>query len=113
MLLIADIPHVGELRPQRCWIYALVDPRTNEVRYIGCSQQIITRSREHVNGFSIARQVSGWIKALKKQQLKPLIFLLEAIPATDRYHAEIRWIELCVTRGARLLNTIHMPRKSK
>lgn len=114
MLLIDDIPHLGQLEEQRCWVYALVDPRNNEVRYVGCSKNVPARTLEHTRGFSGSATVGKWTRQLRKLGLKPRVFLLAMVDVERRQTGEIQWIKGCAERGARLLNTIHnyKPRKS-
>lgn len=110
MLLISDIPNLGELQPARCWIYALVDPCSNEIRYIGCTRQIRVRSREHRNGFAVSRGIRKWLGSLKRINLKPQVFLIQEVTTNmNRDDTETYWISLCLSRGARLLNTIIRP----
>lgn len=109
MLLITDVPHLGEFENERCWVYALVDPRTSEVRYVGASQNLRQRTREHARGFSGSQTVGKWTRELRKAGLKPQVYLLQLVVETERRQvAEVRWIRGCVERGARLLNTIYV-----
>lgn len=107
MLRISDIDHCGQLEPEPCWVYALVDPRTEEIRYIGCSRSVKERTRAHLNGFSGSRTVGAWKNELKKLNLQPLIFLVEMTTDSERVSAETRWIQACLTQGANLLNVIY------
>lgn len=114
MLLIDEIPHLGQLEEQRCWVYALVDPRNNEIRYVGCSKNVPARTLEHARGFSGSEAVGNWTRKLRKLGLKPRVFLLALVDVEQRHVGEIQWIKGCAERGARLLNTIHnQPRRPR
>lgn len=61
-------------------IYVLKDPRTNEVRYVGCSKNIEQRYKAHNN---TARDLNTpkrqWIAELRELGLKPLMEILEEV----------------------------------
>lgn len=59
------------------YIYALVDPLTHLVRYVGQTVRLETRFRAHCNGQdSCTRE---WIAELTQQKQKPLLCILETI----------------------------------
>lgn len=90
----------------RTWyIYALIDPRTDEVRYVGWTFRVEKRLIEHI---SKARRgapayVSRWIRQLLSLDLKPLIRVVEASTG-DWQEAERRWIAYYRAAGVRLTN---------
>lgn len=76
-------------------IYKLVDPITNEIRYIGKTKNaLLKRYNEHI---SRAKQghyshVYCWIRKLLKDNLKPLIELVEVCSDNNWEEREIYWI---------------------
>jgi len=90
---------------KRAFIYGLVDPRTNEIRYIGKTQQSpSTRLRAHMLDRSNCHRVH-WLRELAALGLEPDIVLLEAIEgAWPWQESERYWIAKYRNEGARLLN---------
>jgi hypothetical protein len=90
-------------------VYALVDPRTSETRYIGKSSTGLERPRSHFEPRRISsdpnRHKAGWIGALTKAGLKPIITVLEEC-ASDAAAlvAEVKWIAHGRAQGWRLTN---------
>jgi hypothetical protein len=76
-------------------IYKLIDPITNEIRYIGKTKNVLLkRYNEHI---SRAKQehdshVYCWIKKLLKDNLKPIIKLVEECNEDDWEEREKYWI---------------------
>lgn len=100
------------------YIYGLVDPTTNEIRYIGLSRTPTRRLHQHC---SFARKpnsrmaASEWIAELLARQLIPALITLEEYSAEWRSEArdvEIQWINHYWNEGAPLLNR-HRPRQRR
>jgi|SRR5579864_6729842 len=91
-------------------IYALRDPRTDEVRYVGGTHRPAKRLREHVssalsaNGF-VTRKAS-WIRELVGLNLKPIAEILERGSGDGCVEAERRWMAHFRGAGSSLTNTI-------
>lgn len=82
-------------------IYALIDPRTEEVRYIGKANSSQKRFAGHLRESRRKYPVYAWIQSLRAQSLIPRLQVLEV---TDNWiEAEKRWIESHRPSG-RLLN---------
>lgn len=73
------------------FIYALIDPRTDEIRYIGKTVSPKRRLREHKNQRSGA-YCSAWVASLVEAGYSPAMRILEAIPNSDGAEAERWWI---------------------
>ena len=86
------------------FIYALVDPRTREVRYVGKSVYPRKRLRAHVAAGDLASENARdrWIGGLRFFDLAPELLLLEE--AEDWGEAERRWVALFRAIGCRLAN---------
>jgi hypothetical protein len=88
-------------------IYALVDPRTNEVRYIGKSVNPEQRYTVHLAYARKGTQTYAcrWIKGLLNEGLAPQLNILESDISTDRIdEREIWWIAEGARLGWRLTN---------
>lgn len=79
-------------------IYKLLDPTTNEIRYIGKTKNLLsTRYNSHMHK---ARQGNGlhvycWINELLKNNLKPIIELVEECFENNWEEREKYWISYC------------------
>ena len=88
---------------QLCDIYALIDPETDEIRYIGKSNNAQNRLNHHIRD-RVKRKVpvSVWINDLMERGMRPRLVVLERV--VDWEEAEIRLIAVSRARGDRLLN---------
>lgn len=90
------------------YTYALVDPRTFEIRYIGITKHSDMRLTEHIriakNDTDSNIHKRSWIKQLLKLDLKPIFVILESCPIEDSSNSEIWWISLCKSLGFNLTN---------
>lgn len=86
-------------------IYALIDPITLHIRYVGKANNVSQRYRAHLNK---ARKHQAhklnWINSLKKQKLKPILYVLDVVPMEDWIFWERYWISQVKTWGFDLLN---------
>jgi len=86
-------------------IYALIDPITLHIRYIGKANNVSQRYRAHLNK---ARKHQAhklnWINSLKKQKLKPILYVLDVVPIEDWIFWEEYWISQAKAWGCNLLN---------
>lgn len=79
-------------------VYALTDPRTREIRYVGVSDDPLRRWREHV--FAPSPTLAGWVAEVVWPELR----LLEVVTLGYKSPAEKHWIAEVTARGHRLLN---------
>jgi NUMOD3 motif len=78
-------------------IYGIADPQTQELRYVGKASGLL---RRRLKGHH-----SWWVRAKKKQGLKPEIFEIETVPESDSWQeAERFWIAYFRGLGCRLTN---------
>lgn len=93
---------------QKVQIYALIDPRNSQIRYVGKTVNPLSlRLREHIwvsrtNRSKCRRAI--WIKSLTEINLKPEIKLLETVDETDWKAAERKWETDLKAQGFDLLN---------
>lgn len=86
------------------YIYALVDPRDDAVRYVGATTNPKKRYAEHMyenNRREIYKH--RWVTKLRADGLRPQMIILEENPI-DWAEAERRWIAHYRAAGARLTN---------
>lgn len=88
-------------------IYALVDPRSDEVRYIGKAVDPERRLRSHLAPSQLDHSRShknSWLKGLLSEGLRPVLQILETVDDVDANEAERNWIAAYRWLGARLTN---------
>jgi hypothetical protein len=91
-------------------IYALLDPRTNGIRYVGRTIDPPGRLRAHVQAPSSAA-MAAWVGSLAEDGLAPSMDVLETCEDADADVVETRWIRELAIAGT-LLNLAKMsPRR--
>lgn len=86
-----------------CGIYALTDPETGDVRYVGQARNIHKRYRQHCNLNGCAKLPKNrWAAKLARQGAEPGLKVLEETADLDA--REIHWIQLLRSQGAKLMN---------
>lgn len=100
-----EIPFAIE---NKAYIYALVDPRTREIRYVGKAADPQRRLSGHMRD-SVLRRYNDkrtcWLKSLKALGIVPSIVILECVPESDWRACEIKWIAHFRSTGTNLTNT--------
>lgn len=94
--------------PKPVYVYALCDPDTAEVRYIGVSNHPRRRLSGHLKGwerFDSSSTKNQWLDELAGQGKIPSLLILEQITGKTWQEAERYWISEYLTRGHRLTNT--------
>ena len=89
------------------YIYKLLCPKTEQVRYIGKTVNIKRRLSGHISEAKRnrgKRYVLNWIRSLLKQDLKPLIEQVEVCSTIDWQEREQYWIEYYRNLNANLCN---------
>jgi excinuclease UvrABC nuclease subunit len=86
-------------------IYVLIDPETNQVRYVGKANNVSQRYKAHLNG-ARKHQIHklNWINSLKKKKLKPIIEVVDIVPIEEWVFWETYWISQFKTWGFNLIN---------
>lgn len=85
------------------WIYGLIDPRDNEVKYVGKTFRLDRRFKDHLieKGNTLK---TAWIKKLKKLNLIPEMFILDETNIENCNFWEIYWINQMKCWGFNLKN---------
>lgn len=87
------------------YIYALIDPITDKIRYIGKTTNPEKRFKEHCNDKNIKLHRVCWINSLKKMGCLPQMDILEKLPDNaDWQYAEKDWISFAKRIGCDLTN---------
>jgi hypothetical protein len=87
-------------------VYALTDPRTGEVRYIGMTVRTLkARLRDHLRDLRREDHRTRWIRSLIADGVRPEIKELEVVRVGEREAAEQRWVSFYRVQGARLVNS--------
>lgn len=85
------------------FIYCLIDPRTNQVRYIGKSDHPTQRYKEHLYQ-NRKTYLKDWVKSLKKENLKPELIILDEVLLSEWEFWEKHYISLYKSWGFKLCN---------
>ena len=86
-------------------VYALIDPRTHQLRYIGKALDTEQRERNHFNQSKYGNAPkSEWVRELRAAGLRPEMLVIEECAPADSADREKYWIARARVRGAPLLN---------
>jgi predicted GIY-YIG superfamily endonuclease len=84
-------------------VYALIDPRSRKVRYVGCSHDIQKRLKQHCT--NPAYRLYKWIRELASYGMVPKLKKLEEFSSKhEAYKQERYWINVYEKRGHLPLN---------
>lgn len=88
------------------FIYALADPDTFEIRYVGKAVDFKRRYWQHQRPIEVRRNVyrAKWIKSILKRGMRPIPIFLESVTEQTWREAEVRWIASLREQGCRLTN---------
>lgn len=89
----------------RTWhIYTLTDPRTDAIRYVGWSFDVVRRLNAHVStAKNTVSHKSHWVRSLTSLGLRPIATVVES-GCGDWQEAEKRWIAHHLSIGTKLTN---------
>lgn len=85
------------------FIYELIDPITSETRYIGKTKDIKSRYSDHINDKSSTHK-ANWIRSLLKEDLRPIINVIDEVNKSEQNYWEKFYISLYRTWGVKLTN---------
>lgn len=87
-------------------IYQLIDPRDNQPRYVGYTEDFVRRQRDYVSGPPHSKNLLEWFAELHTLNFQPLMVPLEMIEGTveKALQREAYWIKKLIDAGAVLLN---------
>lgn len=85
------------MKTEIAYIYALLDPRDNEVRYIGKTVNAKYRLSQHIQeskNLKISNHRLNWIRSLLTNDIKPIIKFLKICPLSEFVKYETEYIQL-------------------
>lgn len=85
------------------FIYILIDPISNQIRYVGKTDNLRKRYNHHLIDNRKSYK-SAWIKSLKVQGLKPIIEVIDEVSINEWVFWEKYWISQFKTWGFKLTN---------
>lgn len=86
------------------YIYGLLDPRTNQIRYVGKSKNPARRYKEHIKKDKYNPYKDAWTSQLKAVGLLPELRIFEHAEGRDIDALECLWIAKCKEFGCSLTN---------
>ena len=90
---------------QTTFIYGLICPKTNTIKYIGKADDIKRRLRQHIYQSKYSDNNKNlWIKNLLKENYKPEIEVIDEVPINDWGYWEDFWIKYYKFLGSQLIN---------
>ena len=87
------------------YVYGLCDPITQQLRYIGKSNNLKKRYQSHIR-YRDKSHLTSWIKQLITIKKMPEMFLIEEVPIKEWQEAERFWISYFKYIGADLVNML-------
>lgn len=89
---------------KQVYIYTLTDPVTNEIRYVGKTNDIRTRFSCHLGRNNPKSHKASWIASLKARNLIPIIEIIDIVPIDNWKFWEKYWISQLISWGFNLTN---------
>jgi len=87
------------------FIYALREPDTGEIRYIGKANDLQERLRMHVEHAYIEKNHRAcWVRSLLEKGKKPIIEIVDEVSFEDWAALEAAYIQFYLEEGCRLVN---------
>ena len=87
------------------FIYCLIDPRDNQIRYIGKSNNPKQRLKNHCNPARYRpTHKFNWIRKLRQLELKPILKILEEVDIEIWKQKEKYWIDFYKSEGCNIVN---------
>ncbi|MDZ7802097.1 MAG: GIY-YIG nuclease family protein [Trueperaceae bacterium] len=103
------------IEPSAAGIYAIRDPRTLEVVYVGRSENVELRAQKHLGVPSHKRgqaRLQAFVRKLRREGFEPVFEFLEVVGSFSARAAETQYIRRFEEAGHPLLNTQLMIREA-
>lgn len=90
---------------EKVFIYTLSHPITKEIRYVGKTKNLKERFHNHCNKLHNENtHKRNWIESLRRQNLKPLMSVIDEVPILEWKYWEKFWIKYLKCFGCDLVN---------
>lgn len=88
------------------FIYALIDPITENIRYVGKTVGLYKRYIQHIKKVENAkRRKERWINSLLQKDINPILVVLQRVGYNENWElCERKWIKFCRKEGYDLTN---------
>jgi len=87
------------------YIYVLIDPRNNKVKYVGKTVNLQNRFEQHIYWFTGSNpRKENWIKKLIKEGLRPEMLVIEQCDYSNWQEREKFWISFYRQKSTDLTN---------
>jgi predicted GIY-YIG superfamily endonuclease len=87
------------------FVYELVDPRTNDVAYVGITDNPNRRFQAHLSDTETNDEKRMWIEQLRSENLEPRMRILETVETREEaFQREKYWIRHYIEQGKFLIN---------
>ena len=87
------------------FIYTLTDPFTNEIRYVGKSNDPKKRLYDHIRCCHLTNtHKNNWVKSILEKSGKPLLNIIDKVPKNNWQLWETYWISKLKEEGHNLTN---------
>lgn len=102
---MTTVPHSASSGNPLFTVYALIDARDELYRYIGITDNVYRRFKEHLAGEGKNPSKDAWIEDLKAEQV---MLIMRTLDTTKDYHEALalegKWIQQLLTEGFPLFN---------
>jgi group I intron endonuclease len=93
---------------ENVFIYILIDPRNNQIKYVGKTNNLIRRLRRHISErFLRETHKDKWIRKLVNVELKPTIEVIDIVDKDNWEYWEKFYISYFKFIGCELTNGTH------
>jgi group I intron endonuclease len=90
---------------EKIYIYILIDPRDNQIRYVGKTNNPIGRMRSHMNYcYKETNHKSYWLRQLADMEIEPILYVIEETTIAEWEEREKFWIRYYKNEGCNLTN---------
>lgn len=86
------------------FVYTIQHPLTDEIVYVGCTKDINTRIKSHIQCRKENTNITRYINDLRKNYLYPKILVIEEVEDNEMFFCEMFWIRMLRSWGFNLLN---------
>lgn len=93
------------------FVYVLIDPDTNAVRYVGKTNMLHIRFKDHIRATHYkgnrhaGRKLFQWLRTLGERDLEPIMSVIGYADCNQAVILEKFWIIYFLQRGAELTNS--------